>query len=157
MKERSSGNEIHEACRLESSSSCVTKLRQRGFWQTIVPRCKSGEELYQMTVNIGLGLHEANVLVCCCVAGDDSPRGCTFPSEVVPSLSPETSELVAFEWSMEDVRTESCISIQLFSLSVSCLMFYFQLGVLRTLYLCYKMHLSSGYEVLKMPVSDISF
>jgi len=97
MKERSSGNEIHEACRLESSSSCVTKLRQRGFWQTIVPRCKSGEELYQMTVNIGLGLHEANVLVCCCVAGDDSPRGCTFPSEVVPSLSPETSELVAFE------------------------------------------------------------
>jgi len=36
-------------------------------------------------------------------------------------------------------------------------MFYFQLGVLRTLYLYYKMHLSSGYEVLKMPVSDISF
>jgi len=58
---------------------------------------------------------------------------------------------------MEDVRIESCISIQLFSLSVSCLMFYFQLGVLRTLYLYYKMHLSSGYEMLKMPVSDTSF
>jgi hypothetical protein len=91
MKERSSRNEIHGSrytqplCRLESSSSCKTKLRHRGFWQTSVPRSKSGEEMSHMTVNTGLGLHEASVLVCCWVAGDDSPRGCTFPSEVVPS------------------------------------------------------------------------
>jgi len=51
-----------------------------------------------MTVNTGLGLHEANVLVCYWVAGEDSPRVCTFPSEVVPFLRLETfSELAAFE------------------------------------------------------------
>jgi len=36
-------------------------------------------------------------------------------------------------------------------------MSYFQLAFLRTVYLYYKMHLCNRYEVLKMPVSDISF
>jgi len=77
MKERSYRNEIRgnhytqPLCRLESSSSCTAKLRQRGFCQTSVPRCKSGEELSHMTVKTVLGLHEANMLVYYSVVGDD--------------------------------------------------------------------------------------
>jgi hypothetical protein len=105
-KIRTSRNEIHGShhtqpfC-LESSPSCKTKLRQSGFWQTSVLRCKSGEELSHLTVNTGLGLHEANVLVCYWV------EGCNFPSEVVPSqvLKPSLNWWLSNEvWRMSVLR-----------------------------------------------------
>jgi hypothetical protein len=132
----------------------MTKPRWHGFWQTNVPWALRPERNCLVWRWTSLGLHEANVVVRYRVAGDDPPRGCTFPSDVIPSsLGPATlSELVTFDWRLEDICIESCISIQLFSLLVSCLVFYFHLRVLRAFYQYYTIKLSPGYEVLKMPV-----
>jgi hypothetical protein len=130
MKERLSRNAVHGShytqCLgfLESSYSCMMTTATHRVWQINVSWALISErEFSHVTLKISLGLHEAKVLVCYSFAGDDPPRACTFPREVVPSAlgSATFSELVTLECSMEDVRIETCITVQLFSLSFSYL------------------------------------